>query len=48
MGVDATFSATAIIRCPRTSRNSRVDCVTETAPTASSTTATTSSWKIRN
>ena len=28
------FSATAIIRCPRTSRNSRVDCATDTAATA--------------
>ena len=42
------FSATAIIRCPRTSRNSRVDCATETAATATSTTATTSNWNTRN
>ena len=41
-GVDAMFSATAIIRAPRTSRNSRVDCATDTAATAISTIATTS------
>jgi NAD(P)-dependent dehydrogenase (short-subunit alcohol dehydrogenase family) len=35
-GVDATFSATAIIHWPRTSRNSRVDCATDTAAIASS------------
>ena len=32
------FSATAIIRCPRTSRNSLVDWATDTAATATSTT----------
>src|SRR5258705_8988007 len=42
------FSATGIIRCPRTSRNSRVDCATDTAATATRTTATTSTWKTRN
>src|SRR5258705_4065956 len=42
------FSATAIIRCPRTSRNSRVDCATDTAATATRTTATTITWKTRN
>jgi hypothetical protein len=42
------FSATAIIRAPRTSRNSRVDCATDTAATAIKTIATTSNWKTRN
>ena len=41
IGVDARFSATAIIRWPRTSRNSSVDWVTDTAATAPSTMATT-------
>ena len=35
-GVDATLSATAIIRLPADSRNSRVDCATDTAAVASS------------
>src|SRR5690242_1205460 len=42
------FSATAIMRAPRTSWNSRVDCATDTAATATSTMATTSTWNTRN
>ena len=38
-----TPAATAIIRSPRTSRNSLVDWATDTAATATSTTATTTS-----
>ena len=48
MGVEAMFSATAIILVPRASRNSLVDWATETAATAISTTATTISWNARN